>query len=84
MTSLFTGSGSGFSVHDKLVYIVAYLPVLIVAIVGSTPLAKKLHDRFESKAWCGWLDLALVACALVLATSSLVASGYNPFIYFRF
>ncbi len=84
MASLFTGSGAGFAVHDKLVYIVAYLPVLLVAVIGSTPLAKNLHDRFKDKAWCGWADLVLVACALVLATSSLVASGYNPFIYFRF
>ena len=84
MVSLFTGSGSGLINHDALVYIVAYLPVLIVAIIGSTPLLKNIHNRFTNKKWCGWLDVGLVLGALVLCTASLVASGYNPFIYFRF
>ena len=84
LVGMFNGYGAGFITHDGLVYILAYLPVLILAGVAATPLAKNIHDRFKDKPWCGWVDVGLVLCSLGLCTASLVASGYNPFIYFRF
>lgn len=82
--SLFTVGKAGLISHDTLVYVVNYLPILIAACVGSTPLMKKLHDRISVNAAGEWLDVALVAAALIFSTASLVAGGYNPFIYFRF
>ncbi|MBR6007010.1 MAG: MBOAT family protein [Clostridia bacterium] len=82
--TLFKWNSSGLMSHEGFVYTIAYLPVLIVACIGATPLPKKLHARIEEKRWGGWVDIGLILAALVLCTSSLVASGYNPFIYFRF
>lgn len=84
LASLFTFGKAGFVSHSTLVYIVAYLPVLIVAMIGSTPTVKRLHDSLIVKKGWEWLDFALIAFTLVICTASLVSSGYNPFIYFRF
>ena len=74
----------GLISHDAPVYVLAYLPVLIISIIASTPLVSNLHKKIENRAWCGYADAALVLIALVICTASLVSSGYNPFIYFRF
>ena len=84
IVSLFNGGSVGLISHDALVYVLAYLPVLIISIIASTPLVSNLHKKIENRAWCGYADAALVLIALVLCTASLVSSGYNPFIYFRF
>ena len=84
IVSLFNGGSVGLISHDALVYVLAYLPVLIISIIASTPLVSNLHKKIENKAWCGYADAALVLIALVICTASLVSSGYNPFIYFRF
>ena len=84
IVSLFNGGSVGLISHDALVYVLAYLPVLIVSIIASTPLVSNLHKKIENRAWCGYADAALVLIALVICTASLVSSGYNPFIYFRF
>lgn len=84
IASLFNGGSVGLISHDALVYVIAYLPVLIISVIASTPLAANLHKKLENTAWCGYADAALVLIGLVLCTASLVSSGYNPFIYFRF
>ena len=84
IVSLFNGGNVGLISHDALVYVLAYLPVLIISIIASTPLVSNLHKKIENRAWCGYADAALVLIALVICTASLVSSGYNPFIYFRF
>ncbi|MBO4563450.1 MAG: MBOAT family protein [Clostridia bacterium] len=79
--SMFTG---GLVSHDALVKILAFLPLMIVACVASTPLLSNIRRRFEGKVWAEYLDIALVLIGLGLCIASLVSSGYNPFIYFRF
>lgn len=77
-------SGNCIISHDALVFSLAYLPIMLIGIVVSTPLVKILYDKFEGKSFRNWLDIALVLISLVLSTASLVAGGYNPFIYFQF
>ena len=77
-------SGTCVISHEALVYSLAYLPILIIAAIAATPLMKNLYDRFEGKNWRNWADIVLVLLSLLLSTASLVAGGYNPFIYFQF
>ncbi len=84
IVSLFNGGTVGLISKDALVYAVAYLPIMVVAIVASTPLAKTIHDRYKDRTWCRCVDIALVMLSLVFCTAALVKGGYNPFIYFRF
>lgn len=75
---------NGLISHDALTLTLSYLPILLAAIVGSTPLPARLRHKLDGKRWAEWLDIALVLIALALCIASLVGSGYNPFIYFRF
>ncbi|MBQ1893259.1 MAG: MBOAT family protein [Clostridia bacterium] len=90
MKELFRFLGSMFSFkvgvisHDALTLTLSYLPLLIAAIVASTPLAANIRRKFNGKAWAEYVDIVLILIALVFCLASLVASGYNPFIYFRF
>ena len=57
-----------------------FLPVLVIAAVGSTPLVAKLWSRVQSKV----IQIAVLILGLILCTAYVVASTYNPFLYFRF
>ena len=64
-------------------YLTSYLPILLVAGVASTPLAVTAYRRLAPRvrqAACA----VLVSAGLVVCTAYLVASTYNPFLYFRF
>ncbi len=81
--TMFGSTGTLLS-HDGGALILSYLPLLIVACVASTPLAANLRHKLDGKRWAEYADIALVLIALTFCIASLVASGYNPFIYFRF
>lgn len=62
------------------------IPLLLIMIFASTPLPKKIFTRFfkTEDLPTALVTDALCLCALLLCTARLVASGYNPFLYFRF
>ncbi len=58
--------------------------LLIIGIILSTPIIKKLGEKLKSSK-IGSFVVPLVLIALfVLCVSSLVGNSYNPFIYFNF
>ena len=57
-----------------------FLPVLIIAAIGSTPLPAKLWNRYSNRA----LQILILILGMILCTAYVVASTYNPFLYFRF
>ena len=64
-------------------YLTSYLPILLVAAVASTPLGVTVYRKLSptgQKVAC----TLLVTAGLVVCTAYLVASTYNPFLYFRF
>lgn len=81
LRTMFTGK---LVYHDSLVLILSYLPLLIVACVAATPLAANIRHRFDGRVWAEYADIGLILIALLMCIASLVASGYNPFIYYRF
>ena len=58
----------------------SFLPMLVIASIGSTPLITKLWNRVESKT----IRMLVLILGLILCTAYVVASTYNPFLYFRF
>ncbi len=61
------------------------IPLLLIMIFASTPLPKKIFHRISKGEFSTTLvENSLSLTALLLSTSRLVASGYNPFLYFRF
>ena len=65
---------------ETLYYLRNFLPILVIAAIGSTPLVAKLWDRVENKV----VRIAVLVLGLILCTAYVVASTYNPFLYFRF
>lgn len=59
------------------------LPFFVLAIVGSTPLLKKLGNWFE-QVRLGLLKDAYILAVLMVSIVFLFGSTFNPFIYFRF
>ena len=64
-------------------YLISYLPILLVAAVASTPLGATVYRKLKPRTQQVVCAL-LVTAGLVVCTSYLVASTYNPFLYFRF
>ena len=70
--------------HDALSVTLSYLPLLLTAAIGSTPLPKLVHARLKNHRFCCAAEIILCTAALLLCTASLVSQSYNPFLYFRF
>lgn len=84
---LLFGIGGSFAGGDVLYYLRSYGLLLIVGIIGATPLPKLLADRLSASRARGAmtvLEPIAVAAVLLVCTAYLVDGSYNPFIYFRF
>lgn len=92
---MFGSYGTGFADSAIWVTIQNSVPLLILCILGCTPLPTlggviiaNLLGVYKKKAQNKWgyvlLTFAFQLAVLVICTISLVGSSYNPFLYFRF
>ena len=87
---IFSFIGRLFSLSDGLLSqdaaatVLASLPLLLIAFVACTPLAKKVHDKLADKPFMPAVDALAGAASLLLSVAALVYDSYNPFLYFRF
>ena len=87
IAGLFGGAGAVAGVQS-LYYLKSYAVVLLLAVLGATPLPKRLLARLRKNRVCGVLldvlePIVLVAL-LALCTAYLIDGSFNPFLYFRF
>ncbi len=81
---LATCFGAGRFIDAATLYqLRSYLPMLVILVFASTPLASKLYRRLGEDTQAV-VRPVLVLASLVLCTASLVDASYNPFLYFRF
>lgn len=66
---------------SSLYYIRSYIVVFIIAMIGSTPLMKKLVQKIK---WSIYLEPLLWIVLLVVCSAYLIDGSFNPFLYFRF
>ena len=88
------GGGAGFLNATTKSVITSSLPLLIVGVIGSTAIPRKIGLLFmavcTSQRKQSWDTVFLVTVfvfdllLLLLTTVSLVGSSFNPFLYFRF
>lgn len=75
---------NGYTLH----YLKSYLPLLIIALFGSTPFIKILIDKLRKNKYINniinILEPILIVMILFVVTSYLIDNSYNPFLYFRF
>ena len=88
VAAMFGGGRLPFSSAETLYYLRSYLPLLIIAAVGATPLPKRAFEALQAKR--GGASVLTVAepvgilLLLVVCTAYLIDGSFNPFLYFRF
>lgn len=76
---------NGAFLTSELYDITRTLPFLAILVIASTPLPKKLADKFVHKSEARRIILdAIGMLTLGLCCAYLVSSSYHPFLYFRF
>ncbi len=86
--AMFGFGGIPFSTGETLYYLKSFAVLLVLAVIGSTPLVKNLFERFKK---IGGAEKVLsvlqplgVVVLLAVCTAYLVDGSFNPFLYFRF
>lgn len=86
LSNLFGIGISSFAAQRAIYEFLRNLPLIIIMSVGCTALpyslCKKLGEKRQAVA--NALKPVIAVFLLILCTSYLVSSGYNPFLYFRF
>ena len=88
ISGLFGANGESLINTYTIYYLKSYLIVLIVAVIGATPLLKNMILRLKknekiNKA-LNVLEPFSIVVILLVVTAYLVDNSYNPFLYFRF
>ena len=65
-------------------YLQSYGILLVLAVVGATPLPKALAGKLQNTKASVILQPLFVAMMMLLVTACLVDGSFNPFLYFRF
>ncbi|MBR5410832.1 MAG: MBOAT family protein [Clostridia bacterium] len=81
------GGGAGFVSNEALYQLLSYLPLIVICVIASTPLMKKLYEKMTSKCGEGVLltaDTVRILGLSALSVAYLISGSYNPFLYFRF
>ena len=85
---MFGAGGIPFISEEWLYYLRSYGVVLIVAIIGATPLVKKLVLSVKKKSTgekiMNIAEPIMLGALLLVITAYLVDGSFNPFLYFRF
>ena len=88
MKNMFGINKLPFMNTEVLYYLKSYLIMIIISIVASTPLLKniceKLNKKEKLKKTMDILEIVFVFTILIMVTSFLIDSSFNPFLYFRF
>ena len=82
---MFGLGGLPLATAESVYYLKSYLPLLIVAAVGATPVARDCGLRLQERySWTAVLQFATALVLLLVCTAYLVDGSFNPFLYFRF
>ncbi len=85
---MFGIGATGFVSDEFFYYLRSYGPMLVLGIIGSTPLVKNVCTRLatneKTAKVVNILEPVVLAALLVVCTAFLVDGSFNPFLYFRF
>ena len=73
--------------HETLYFFKSNLVLIIISIIGATPLGKVLVDKVRKSKFNRLIDVLEVIYLMVLfllCTAFLIDASFNPFLYFRF
>ena len=88
LAGMFGLAGVPVSSAEFVYYLRSYLLVIVIAIIGATPLPKRIVEKIREKETgnkvINLIEPAVCIILLVLITAYLVDGSFNPFLYFRF
>ena len=88
LSSLFGAGGLPLLSAECLYYLKSYAVLLLIAVVGATPLPRLLLQRLGirpgGEKLQNLLEVPALLLILALSTAYLVDGSFNPFLYFRF
>ncbi len=70
--------------NESLYYLKSYFVVLLIGVVGATPLLKNFVNLPKMKKISNFLEPIYLLSLLLICTSYIVDGSFNPFLYFRF
>ena len=88
ITAMFGGQHFPIVTLESVYYLKSYLIILIIAIIGATPLPKKLAEHAEknkhTRVAFNIAEPIVLMLLLTVCTAFLIDGSFNPFLYFRF
>lgn len=88
LAGMFGLAGVPVSSAEFVYYLRSYLLVIVIAIIGATPLPKKIVEKIREKETgnkvINLIEPAVCIILFVMITAYLVDGSFNPFLYFRF
>ncbi len=94
ISEIFNSLGNMFMLNNipissksTIYYLKNNFVLLIISIIGATPIMKNIISKFKNTKYKGIIDFfEVVGCItlLILATAFLIDESFNPFLYFRF
>lgn len=86
--AMFGASNLPLTTVESIYYLKSYAVILIISIIGATPLPSKLLHMAEtyaiSKRILYLLEPFCLVILLIVNTAFLIDGSFNPFLYFRF
>ena len=76
--------GTPFINAETLYFTKSYLVLLILAVIGATPIVKNIFTKLSKNKIFVVLEPIALAVLLIIVTASLISGSFNPFLYFRF
>lgn len=88
ITAMFGGWNIPIVTFESVYYLRSYLIILVIAIIGATPLPKKLAAAAEKSKYISvafhMAEPVALMLLLTVCTAFLIDGSFNPFLYFRF
>lgn len=94
ISEIFNSLGNMFMLNNipissksTIYYLKNNFVLLIISIIGATPIMKNIISKVKNTKYKGIIDFfEVVGCItlLILATAFLIDESFNPFLYFRF
>ena len=70
--------------QESLYYFKSYFVVLVVAMIGATPILKNIFNKEKLHKVANVLEPMYLLLIFVICTSYIIDGSFNPFLYFRF
>ena len=69
---------------ESIYYLKSYFVVIIVGIIGTTPIMKNIFANKKDHKFINCLEPVFLILVLIISTSYIIDGSFNPFLYFRF